>query len=643
MAVVNPFLVVKENVDKVILLATKRSKEYADRIKSFIDGHLIGNLTVVIRNISDNLVVNNSLLPAHEEMLRHIRPGKGFYFNIAGGMNFQIAACVKAIYDTNLISSCELLYPEEKGTHSTYLDKNNIIVNNLMPNPKAVDILTLQGIEFSYPNRVRDSFLHYVLCKLQINLPRDMDDILICDIFFDLCWNAGNTLKLLKVIHKSRDSDKPSKWFLEETRKLISLANDRNKLGDLYSEKIAVLTNIVTVKEHLLSEANGRIDVFPIAGGNDSTESIGPRIREFLGMDSIAVPSDISNKATFKIDTINISGNKSILYATIGKDLTPTLIALCSHKPDLAFLLYTSDTEEHAIRLKENVKHLPVGNISLIKTGINALEIVGYAEELPSLERTEFNITPGTKSHAAALSLISCMKKGEIFSLENKSAESIAITSSNTRYPYDAPNIEIFLMLKGIKTQSPGKTMEYLTNHRRSKVYNDVLLFLSQKTDATGEIIKATYRKKLIEIDSYENDRWFEELLGYAFLKCGADDVRVRIKLDRDKKVKEHLTNKYGRAEPLSEIDVVARFGAKYYCISCKSGKKHKFASGEIHAVSKIFGRYAIPLLAKINHKGEPRCGEDEVFVFGPHTFTNSINLKKIVNDASQIKKTTHE
>lgn len=124
-------------------------------------------------------------------------------------------------------------------------------------------------------------------------------------------------------------------------------------------------------------------------------------------------------------------------------------------------------------------------------------------------------------------------------------------------------------------------------------------------------------------------------------LKCGAHHVRVRLRTKWSINAERTLNILHGKDVFKSDIDVVARFSGIYYVISCKAGKnvRPKKTVAEVQAVATLFGRFAIPLFARLKYSGKP-YEIDKTYVFGPETFTDIKAMKALLLEAASKQKT---
>ena len=672
MAVLNPLLALKNanyKIEGIDLFTTsnKKSTSHAATIKNFLLGKsLFKPVQVNVIEISDSLEADvNGRHPVQKELQKLVQNGE-IAFNLAGGLNFQIAACVYELPQEN----CLYLYPDALSVHALRLDGGNVTFDDLLPLPDPEDVLRLQGIDFNDAKGYKTSpFLLYALKKTEVTLPvKNIRPVCINKaIFFDHFWNDGNELRFLKVIHVPKEGSKKADHYLTEGRKVIALATTREAFGELYHRRIAILTNNPTVAERLREEGGGKINV--IEQTHDKTGR-DKELKKGIKIFFESVPLTAINEE--ETHFINVKGPeteaKSTLYMPLGRNLMPTLIALWTHRPYEAYLLFTpNDPEIQKIKtgLISNMQIIPAKKLCFIPISIEGSEILTLPKIQQDSAQIEVNVSPGTKGHTAFLSFWSKLHGIDMYSLETKSQILQGITN-NKRRSLQGPSPLEYLRLSGKVIKATGTEPKTLLS--RSKTYDGVNAFIQEMAAEKGNIndfpaknidLKQT-NYKLLEHQRgqitreqgkrksiqwhLDEGKWFENFVGYCLLKCGADDVQVRIRTAREPESEKYLQGKYpGEKIFLSDIDVVARFAANYYVISCKATKMQatNITADEIAAMATLWGRFAIPLVAFLKYGDEPFQAYNGVFVFGYKTFTDYEALKNLLQKAIKQKQKT--
>jgi hypothetical protein len=672
MSVLNPllaFTLYREKPFAVDLLTTReeRSKSLAKTIIKFLtasERFHFESSQFVTREISDSLDWDDYGRPPAHKIIREISDLGDIAFNLAGGMNFQIAACVYEIP----LEKCIYLYPEAVGVHAWQFQDSSPTYYDLYPLPNPVDVLSLQGIHSERGvSRSISGFFKREFEKAGITLSkRGMMPVRIGDVLFEHSWNHGNELRFMKIIHKQIGDEKNDKFYLRESRKIISLASKRDAFGELYHRRIGVLTNIPTVAERLKEEGGGKIQVIEIKYDRSSSQNaLQESLRNFFHHPTMTSINE--SGISIHNDSLSNITRETMLYIAFGRNLMPTCIGLWTHKPSKVCLLYTpSDPEVQRIKnaFMEYKNLLPTREIQFIPISIEGVEILDLFNGSEP-DKTEVNITPGTKGHTTFLTLWSKLHEvKKIYSIETKSQKLIDIITGDA-CPLKGPSPCEYLLLSGKVIKETGADAKKLQGN--SKRYNEVINFMRQMLKEKGNINdfpfknidlqNACYRvdKRCGEIISkgkqqnktkwsLVNSTWFEELIGYCSLKSGADDVQVRIRTPHEHQIEEHLREKYPDGNIfLTDIDLCVRFNANYYVISCKATQREKseVTAEEVVAMANHFGRFAVPLISFLKYGGDPFKTKNGVFCFGYKTFMNFEALNGLFKIAiSEVQKT---
>lgn len=660
MAELNPLLAImnsKEKPGRIILLPTEMTLEKALTIKNFLVAKkLKGEEDMEVEIISkDSNPDTDGRRPAHEIVGEKVAGADRFYFNIAGGMGFQIVYCINVIDP----EKCVFIYPEREGVIQINLVKDGV-KKRMLPNPDPVDILMLQGIktekEEKEENKEADDLLKSFFRDIKFD-PDLIDkytvakNVKIAGIHFVRIWNMGNVLRFLTIIDKKNYN---SEAILRKTRELIGFAYTREKLSELYDRSIGVITNNKLVAERLRTEGMGKIDV--IEWHRQGREDAHKSLKKFLNYEA---QNYLLSTRTLTEETGKHSNKSKALYLSLGKDPLPSLLSIWSHKgiKDVHFL-YTPHDEEIE-RLKEgiisNKQLIPGGRLFFHPVSITGTEILNLKPE-SDVKETEVNLTPGTKSHRAFLAIWAKRHNARIFTIENKKRKLLSIDGT-TEVPISGLDPFHLLQLKGMDIKEKGKSIEWIKDNKnyyqklmgfiKIILQNNKLNDFPQKKIKFEELVYEYFDEKNeygivrwhnsfrdnLRID-FSGGQWFEGLIGYVMYLCGAEHVRVRMRINWENSISGHLQKQYTKPFK-TDIDVACSLEGTYYVISCKSGNtetKTKEAT-EIMAVSKNFGRFAIPLVALLKHEKEPDK-INGVYFFGPRTFTHIENMKELLKKA---------
>ena len=145
MAVLNP-LVSINGITKAYLLHTKKSLSSANTIKDYLNKEY-SDIKVELKEIETKLTEGN----APQKLIKKIvnnTPDDTFYFNLAGGMNYHIAACLIELFDLRI--NCIYVYPESEGIRKLSIDDKQDVKEEkiFIKNIPITDILALQKIPY---------------------------------------------------------------------------------------------------------------------------------------------------------------------------------------------------------------------------------------------------------------------------------------------------------------------------------------------------------------------------------------------------------------------------------------------------------------------------------------------------------------
>lgn len=675
LAVLNPLLSLKQakaEIQKVHLLSTVKTHSKAEAIRNYLSKEgLFSAEQIEIKNIAFGLEEASGLSPAHA-IVEGIHKESPVAFNVAGGLNFQIAACINTLDEDSL-----LLYPEARCVYRYQLGKDTLQVESLDLPRWNVDVLTLQEVPWDESPQPSSDLFEQVREAADLQLPANVKrNVRIGNVIFDTVWNCGNTLRFLTTIPKSLGI---AKQRTDKCREIMELVEDRLNFGELYSREICILTDDSNhASKRLQGEGRGKVQVFYL--GNKPEVCYG-RLRGFFEPWRQRTPTLCGKQKQLKPE--NDAATNSVTLATsLGRDIVPTLIAVWSRKPSHLVLTYTPESpeiEKHVETLRKKKDLLPVKQITLVPVSLSAHEILDL-NNLDSKMPIEVNITPGLKSQAAMLTYWARRHGAPVFSIETMSQKILPVSGTGDPMPLVAPSPAMILRLSGYDIYE-DVTMRLNNSGCRARCA-DILDFLhilaKQNVDMSGLLDKGegapvgvdvaevnsqravfTYRKyskdnkvqnntvTISKSDGY----WFEDVVGMAFGRLANDcQVSVATKWDPQKQRRLDFEHEKAVAECpnrqhvrpfMTETDVIARFGSQYYTVSCKAKKDSQIekTAKEIKSVATLFGRFTIPLVADFRYSGDPypsKC--NGVYVFGYKTLANSEDLQKLLSEARQTR-----
>jgi len=460
-------------------------------------------------------------------------------------------------------------------------------------------------------------------------------------------------------------------YYLAKARDVINAALERSTFNDLFHRRILVFTDKKSQRQRI--DSTSKLEMVHIDKKLPENR-IKTKLISTLKLDG----ANLSTGIFYTRLTLNDSLSSSVLFLDLAKDILPSMIALFSHRPERVVFIYTPGDpaiEKNIESIKKNrelLAAIKVKQVEFYPAGYLGLEILDIPK--PDEKKIWINITPGLKSHVLFLVTLSNNMGGEIFSMDNK-AGMLKNLMTQECSPLSGPDPSALLRLQGenfLNSYHAGKRI-CKKSHKQNKAWDGILSFIRllnkqdesiiplflerHSSDDTQRFKGAGYKsnngnatitlkgQKPIKFDM-NGGEWFESLVGYAMLQCGADDVRCRIRTEHFKEIQKKAL-KGGYKKPFKDdIDVAALFGSRYFIISCKATeeKNTKKYSEEAKAFANLFGRFAQPMLCFLKYDGEPVLphNNDGVAVFGYRTFIDPEKMKKLLKETATGRQTTH-
>lgn len=337
------------------------------------------------------------------------------------------------------------------------------------------------------------------------------------------------------------------------------------------------------------------------------------------------------------IEHLSAEAPDLVTWVGIEEGIGATMIALCTHRPRSAFLLFDRNTpaaREMARRILDQAARLPAGTITCVPSdGIGS----GVRERLtPELRgrRVRADLTAGRSSQGCALAH---MPDVELWFIRGDRGIGQRL-DDDTTLPCRAPEIVTQARIVGgplLHDGTDGSTLNHaffsdLTAVLASAVHQ-VKTFspLPQVKSPRGELAFLA-KNAVTQVKVRINGRssrgkirprggfWFEDLVASRLASIGADEVRIGLKFrwprDVEEKLRQRLNPTAGgqEREPFKdEIDVVARFGHRFCVVSCKTGEEFDSQRGnawsarltaEARATRGVtvlgIDRFALPIVA---------------------------------------------
>lgn len=707
-AVFNPLSVlINENIapiDKVVLMATEKSKQYAEYINELLlnDQRLNSIIIEDISSSSDFDELNNP--PANHILQKYLDENPDLIiFNMAGGMNFQVSLCAMQMSQNRC--SVWAIYPEQEGIClNKFLDGavKKPKQEFLKANPDFLNteyILQKHNVKFEIVDKNKN-WSDEILKKLgiKVKIPASaLKNVKIGNTIYDYIVNKNNTLFFIASLIQEKDMN-----ALESARDIIEAAQGRDIIHNIFHRNFTVFSNNPSQIERLqsYSKINKIIDVSSIFQNNNNPIALSFIKKEiediFKKFELKESKTDIKpqqpNKEEYSTDKYkadNQGNSAKVLYVVLGTDILPTAISLYSSEADEAVFLYTPDNKnietyknsiiEHKNQFKK-LKKFAFYPLNI--TGEDILDIdVDTKKEMVAV------ISPGTKSHAYFLTLLGLKNNGKIYSIENHNNILSCLSGNGENLHLKAPDPVMIQKLKGESFQSEGERRQEL--EKDVNLFRAILAFIKSVVTTPGESIQTIffedmrnipniphneiYRHREIILPDYiykehlgkaelshasdkskvfrwslDGGEWFERLIGYVMIQCGAENVRVRMRMAWSEATHNVLKKKYKNSMKdqdiiKDDIDVAVRFKNRYYLISCKATKKDndKIDSvvNQAEAMSEAFGRFCIPLVCYLKFGGEPVKHNNKLYVFGYNTFTEPDKMKALLETAAIDKK----
>lgn len=648
MAVLNPLMASKarySDVNEVCLLATAKTVSTANRIKTYlVHSGMFPDGSVTVQTVANGMITDrNGNQPPHE-VVQAMSSHNQILFNLAGGMNFHVAACIAALDMDEIV----FVYPENNEIN-LFSIRDGKFSSYPCPIPTLdVDVLSLQGVIYNQvADQKRSLAFDRFLNSRRVTLPvGTLRNVWIGGVLFDAVCNSNNVMQFL-IFQTPVGSGK------DEARQIIGTAEDRKCWGELYTRTITVVSSNPSFVRRLKSEGRGKV--------------VAMRPQMFKGVLDGQIPVSLPASSDFVIAPDHMTGEPPVLVTAIGRDVLPTLIAIWSHQPKTVYLVYTPDSGDVVAIQQAILKYislLPPRTVKFVPVTLLAKELLHFEPEEKNV-RIEVNITPGTKSQCAMLAAWAENHGAVIYSIDNPFGVCRPLKSSDEKlYKVQSPNPADVIKLSGHELKSEDirdwskeknremerRRFEFLKACTDSRVSIKALFNGTEKASfdykykITDNEFDVTFHGKQVSFDK-KNGFWFESLVGYILGECDADDVHLNVATKWDAATAEYLFTRRGeRPKFKSEADVVARFGTTYYAVSAKAGKNVSTFSAiaEIKAVATLFGRFSIPVLAKLYHAGDP-LEQNGVWVIGPATLFDQAKMGIFLSEVKRSRRTTEE
>lgn len=321
------------------------------------------------------------------------------------------------------------------------------------------------------------------------------------------------------------------------------------------------------------------------------------------------------------------------LAVCLGKDPTPTMLSLWTHRPDTARVYYDFKTPavvECSDRLAA-VGDLPARRLVLVPTDILGQ---GIAEDVSSNAKRplRFDVTPGSKPQGWSLARLAAgTPGGEVWALRGDRQIASSFADPSRELPMEGPPLAVLAEVCGGPLREKGR---HVTHGDEFWRLLGLVLRMQQKAGGAFGPLHKLLEDPLIEahvnvesrrragsssvdlqvtvsldgssatkwVDEANHGYWFELLVADAFLRAGANEVIAGMRWEFPATIQEELEQRHGLGVFKDDIDVAARFGARAVAVSCKAVRElQPEYRGEIEALAdQKFGRFCVPILADL-------------------------------------------
>lgn len=362
-------------------------------------------------------------------------------------------------------------------------------------------------------------------------------------------------------------------------------------------------------------------------------------------------------------DVYGTGGEGSPLVVCLGTDPSSTLLAICTHRPQVCHVLYDRETPDVVLltdRLKVVADRLPIGRLVVAPTDLMGRGVRERLSEMAGNEKAlAVNITPGTKAQGRALAQ---MRGTELWSLNTRMGEAQCLTDPTRRgIPMAAPPVLLQaqvvggdLLSEGVAETDPGEfwtlTLRLLAAYARETPPNrsfalDSIEWKHGAIRRQGGQYEAQFGKQRARgnFRNVEGGFWLEEVVAKAFVLAASDEVRTGIRWNWP-----HGLRAITEDGPTfkDDLDIAVRIGFRYFGVSCKSSDRTLDKNiREAEAVAgACLGRFTIPVLAI------PRLSDEAVttsllakngaILLNMDTLADSDRLREYLNRAVDSRRT---
>lgn len=650
----------------VYLLYTSETRKMAEEFRDYIEKSGAGG-PVSIREVGFKLFGPESAPEIALKIAEEAQSqGNRLCFNINGGMNYMINACVIALtpYQPVLIAPTKWrIFRHDMKTKSYEFIK--------MPEPLPVEeILKAQGVSFHVIDNNPEAASIYPFADFCKEYPRvlpknHLRNVCIDNIVFDLVWNPGNNLlRFFKDCRFYADN------ITSRDRNLAAWAKDRERCGDLYDKDITVFVAGDKSFERLNENSTGKLNVVRIADNEMLKVSYAEKLENLFsrsakqGKEGILKEPEASTLPPMEDDT---------LVVVLGDNVDPTFTAIVSHHPRHLVLCHTSKNNyirETALRIKEMGAELGLESVDLVEVGIDGFFLDKLLAAADKGKNIQVNVSPGTKLLGAMLTIWACGRGIGIWSMDRDRRKCVCLNHPDRQaYPMLTCAPDLYCRLKGMNLvipedgiQDEAKLAPELAKYCELLEFMRLLLaegkagyFMVSSDLRAGpyHLQKMKYnnwrllKKEKSILELAPQGKWLEKLTAAALRDAGAHHVLLNPTFLWSSETEKRILMKhdqYKRPHRL-ELDVVGSYQDDYVFISCKSnasetGEDMEAAAKEAEDTGGTFGRFCLKMLCHINC-GKPRIYNNSVMIIGWRELCQPQILREKIGELRRLKRKT--
>ena len=672
--VLNPlWLLLKKDkaLSHVVLLCTCEFRKTAETVSDHLyRKNNFSRESTIIQNISISLKkTSNDEKPVQEifkEILSYYHC-EDIVFNLAGGLRFQIAACIFRMSDDDFART-RFYCPESGGILETKIDFIRFICQTVyhpLPDIK-LDVLKLHKIPYKHynpdPKRERRIFEAIGSCSASKYIaPPDFiyRNVRINDIQFDRIWIIGKELHFITTIQeqgKNETNAAYGKKIRLMMKHLLHFARTGYGLGGLFHIKIHLLLKDNSIINQLRRYSAGIDAVTP---ENISTLFLSTRHAD-MNKDDLPDFSKLADN-----DESEAAG-RNVLLTVSSEEAVCTLITLWNHNAQSVHIFNSPKLRDISLNPDHITKILPM----LPCNSVNFHSISNIGSEImrfPDIKNASVNISSGSRTHLLFLTLWAKKYGKKVYFISNTDKSIIEISSSY-KFKLTTPPVSVAYQISEKRLYNIFELEnDWQSADRFEAILECIRMFHEKKIDinkfpkAGGTVYKVNLEDRVVRVKKnhavvtflknnktirwpIDNNFWLEILLGYVLKKVGAIEAASRVPFTYEVTSLKRKKNKSVR-NVLTDIDVVARYNNRYYIISCKSGR-HVSPDMEgkiINSNAMLIDRSAIPLLCVFTYKGNPEklpCG---VYKFGYETLIDENKMKNLLSISANAVSKTYE